>query len=105
MRELPILCNERTVKAIRAGRQTQDRRPIAPQPKQHSTRLYEWHKQAFDDTFESPLIKIARCWRWQAGDHLWVRETCKAEELESGLDGVRYLADNAFRSVDEIVPL
>ena len=30
------------------------------------------------------------------GDRLWVRETCKAEEREDGLDGVRYLADQSW---------
>lgn len=30
------------------------------------------------------------------GDRLWVRETVIGEELHDGLDGVRYVADNAF---------
>lgn len=30
------------------------------------------------------------------GDRLWVRETVIGEELSDGLDGVRYVADNAF---------
>ena len=33
MKELPILCNGDTVRAILDGRQTQDRRPIKPQPR------------------------------------------------------------------------
>lgn len=34
------------------------------------------------------------------GDRLWVRETCVAHELPDGLDGVLYLADQAFREID-----
>jgi hypothetical protein len=33
------------------------------------------------------------------GDRLWVRETCRAEELRDGLDGVRYPADKAFVAI------
>jgi hypothetical protein len=35
------------------------------------------------------------------GEHLWVRETCRAEELPSGADGVRYFADLAFSMIDD----
>jgi hypothetical protein len=31
---------------------------------------------------------------------MWVRENCRAEELSDGLDGVRYLADNAFVPIE-----
>lgn len=34
------------------------------------------------------------------GDHLWVRETCRAEELPDGTNGVCYLADNHFQPID-----
>ncbi len=34
------------------------------------------------------------------GSRLWVRETCRAEELPSGLDGVRYLADDCFIPIE-----
>lgn len=40
---------------------------------------------------------------FQIGQHLWVRETCRAEELKSGLDGVRYLADNTFISIENSI--
>lgn len=36
----------------------------------------------------------------KAGDRLWIRETCRAEELPNGTDGVRYLADGAFREIE-----
>jgi len=38
----------------------------------------------------------------QSGDRLWVRETCRAEELCDGRDGVRYLADDAWLPIENI---
>jgi hypothetical protein len=35
----------------------------------------------------------------QPGDRLWVRETCRAEEVD-GVDGVRYVADNHFKMIE-----
>ncbi|KVW08510.1 hypothetical protein LGM63_05490 [Burkholderia cepacia] len=35
------------------------------------------------------------------GDRLWIRETCRADELDNGLDGVRYPADGAFRAIED----
>lgn len=40
------------------------------------------------------------CRYGQPGDLLWSRETWKTEELESGLDGVRYRADDAFIPIE-----
>jgi len=34
------------------------------------------------------------------GDILYVRETCRAEELPNGIDGIRYKADNAFLEIE-----
>lgn len=39
---------------------------------------------------------VRRCPYGGPGDRLWVRETCRGDELESGQDGVSYLADDAF---------
>lgn len=35
------------------------------------------------------------------GDRLWVRETCRADEFGSGLDGVCYPADGAFHAIED----
>lgn len=72
------------VNAIISGRKTQTRRIIKPvQPRA-------------DGMWPAGRDPVPDCPYGQPGDRLWVRETCRAEELKSGLDGVRYLADNAF---------
>lgn len=44
--------------------------------------------------------RVGPTWsRVQVGDRLWVREAWRTEELESGLDGIRYRADDEFRAV------
>lgn len=98
MADRPILCTASVVRNLLDGRQTQDRRPIS-----------------------SPLAKC------RVGDRLWVRETCRAEELSrppqtrpatareraalrrteviaidelDGLDGIRYLADDHWQKIE-----
>jgi hypothetical protein len=46
---------------------------------------------------------VHRLWpKVKAGDRFWVRESCRAEELSSdNSDGVRYLADDAWRQIED----
>jgi hypothetical protein len=37
------------------------------------------------------------------GDRLWVRETWRPEELETGEDGIRYKADNVFVQIENSI--
>nr|WP_241020961.1 hypothetical protein [Burkholderia sp. Ac-20344] len=87
------------VRAILEGRKTQTRRIVSP------PNGYRWldlnvgtmvndggHKKHLTDL--SQRHGVAR-------DRLWVRETCRADELDSGLDGVRYPADGAFLTIEE----
>ncbi len=41
-----------------------------------------------------------RCPYGNPGDWLWVRETWRPEELDSGEDGIRFRADAIFRGID-----
>lgn len=79
MTERPILFSGPMVRAILDGSKTQTRRPLKSQGS--ATRA---------------MLRMVNCHLGQPGDRLWVRETCRAEELPTGEYGVRYLADNAF---------
>ena len=85
MKERPILFSGEMVRAILDGRKTQTRRVVNPQSlldnKTRVTACYE-------------------CPYGAPGGHLWVRETWRAVELDSGNDGILYKADNHFKSIE-----
>lgn len=110
----PILYSAPMVRALIAGTKTQTRRALNPQP-------HAWKARVIDIT-EPFFCEEAREWgqvetiwsrgamwepereewrplkglRYAVGDTLWVRETCRAEELTDGTDGVRMIADGSF---------
>jgi len=113
MAEHPLISNQRTVQAILAGRQTQDRRPIKPQPREiawiDGQATAVWRGCIFiprEGDWRSHLL--LRCPYGVVGDHLWVRETWgftaewpmgfqKAHIEEGGpwlSDDMAYRADN-----------
>jgi len=59
--------------------------------------LYHWFVGRQAD--ELNVIPV-KCSYGKPGDSLWVRETWRTEELESGLDGIRYRADNEFVAIE-----
>ncbi len=88
------------VRAILDGKKSQTRRVINPAPKMVTDKAVKpWDGDAC--TLLRLLEQTGKsCPYGQPGDRLWVRETCRADELPSGLDGVRYLADDSFISID-----
>lgn len=115
MRERPILFSGAMVRAIHDGRKTQTRRVIKRQPPDDVAPIIvsRYHPTIVDrHGDEAPGAEIFGAFsddgEWgckspfgEPGDRLWVRETCRAVELESGLDGVRYPADGAFREIED----
>ena len=82
VKELPILMNERSVKAILAGTQTQDRRPVRPQLLGQMTGAVPWadglwriEHEPMDATIGQHVGVRVRCPYGRVGDRLWVRET------------------------------
>lgn len=118
MKERPILFSAPMVRAILAGKKTQTRRIVKPQPEitrdMFPTSAATMRADGSSTNFVFKITErpgIYRCLGsknfaaefcpyGQPGDRLWVRETCHAEEKPSGLDGVRYLADNHFQPIE-----
>lgn len=99
MNTKPILFSAEMVRAILEGRKTQTRRVINPQIEWKEEYIYQRRKSGTIDQFEY-IDFLKKSPYGQIDDSLWVRETWKCEELESGLDGVRFAADGAFREIE-----
>ena len=78
MKTRPILFNAEAVQAILAGRKTQTRRPVKPQPQLGKPWRHGWtiDPQEMD-------VPIAFCPYGIPGDRLWVRETWAALESQN----------------------
>lgn len=97
MTDRPILFSAPMVRALLAGTKTQTRRVIKPRGNGPSLFNGDWSDSYVLDPGNESWRK--RDIRIESGDRLWVKETVRAEELPDGLDGVRYLADDAFASI------
>lgn len=76
-KERPILFSTEMVKAILAGRKTQTRRVIKPQPHIDSEGMCKWRDCQWmaDGRIGFPVTAIEDYAPYQPGDVLWVRET------------------------------
>lgn len=99
MTERPILFSGAMVRAILEGRKTQTRRIVTP-PTGYRWLVVDVGTMVNDGGHKKHITDLPRR-HGVAGDRLWVRETCRAEELDSGLDGVRYPTDDAFRPIED----
>ncbi len=129
MKERPILFNAAMVRAILSGAKTQTRRVMKVQPPSAEYKLstcidttgnkkekgrQHWITMQGQYSVDESSQPYFSCQFGYVGDQLWVRETCRAEELKYAgwEDGVRYPADgtwipiqNAAESADAWVEL
>jgi hypothetical protein len=108
MKERPILFSGPMVRAILEGRKTQTRRVVMPQPSEdwcpevgiYVPTMVDRHGEEYPgpEVFGASDESEGRvCHYGEPGDHLWVKETWQAREIEcTGIDGYAYAADGAF---------
>ena len=100
MKERPILFSGPMVRAILDGRKMQTRRVVKRQrDMEFDEKDPHFGPYWLPYVYGEDSIKVP-CPYGNPGDRLWVREQCRAEELKSGLDGVRYAADDTFISIE-----
>lgn len=100
MADRPIIFSAPMVQSLLAGRKTQTRRIIQPEPdgsrtSEGSTLI---HEGVDGSDFHRKVVAHFRP-RFQRGDRLWGRENCAAFEQSSGEDGVHYPADEAWHPI------
>ena len=107
MKERPILFSGEMVRAILAGQKTQTRRVVMPRHKggiitgvnPDGMPIESWGGGRGFNAVHNEVY--TPCPYGEADDRLWVREKWKPEELASGLDGVRYAADDGFQPIED----
>ena len=102
VRERPILFTSKMVRAVLDGRKTHTRKIIKGVEDWPMVRGCDGGASwAIPSGHPYPERGFKKCPYGMPGDHLYVRERCRAEELPDGVDGVRYEADNAFIPIED----
>ena len=112
MKEHPSLMNQASVNAILAGRQTQDRRPVKPQPMPSNGQWSEAWVVKTDGKRQGMFCVSVNernvrywCQKWcpyRVGDHLWVRETHTWFTLAENEVPIAGLGENQRRRPDGV---
>ena len=89
----PIILNSSSVLELLANKEVRVFAPLKPCPLVII--------KVVEDTAYVELVNMGpsveiKCPYGNVGNTLWVRETIRAEELPTGLQGIRYRADNHF---------
>lgn len=88
MKEHGLMFTDDMMRAILVGRKTQTRRTVRG-------------SKSMDECGLFPLEPDPdKCPHGIFGDQIWCREAWRAEELEDGLDGVRFRSDNSFVEIE-----
>ena len=100
MNEHPILFSSEMVNSILSGQKTQTRRIVKGDLSiSGNTARYSSPNRRSHTWTDLPYY-LSTCPYGIPGDHLWVRETWRAVELDNGNDGILYKADNHFKSIE-----
>lgn len=100
MTDRPILFSGPMVRALIAGRKTQTRRLLKPQPTLNSAGLLIW--EARGDFVQGKPEDIAFAQRIHVGDRLWVKETwAPLTYLTHNDPGPQAIIDGGFYRADE----
>lgn len=96
MNEHPILFSGEMVQAILAGRKTQTRRVIKPQPVTNARydgvdeSGFHYAERMNGDTYTEDYLQIGKCPYGQPGDKLWVRESWRLVSVNAEIPGAQF---------------
>lgn len=105
IKEHGILFSAPMVRAILAGQKSQTRRLLQAQSAECADVWADngdgtWSSGWRGDGGNLATLETVRAPHGPVGRRLWVRETWRTEELQSGQDGVRFAADDVFAPID-----
>lgn len=112
MKEHPIIFSAPMVRAILAGKKTQTRRIIKPQPSPEADVMRRrnldenlWWPVRFENDTGYTAVDNTRDWKCPygtVGGRLWVRESFIIESFSGGVAHIRYKSDNGQSIVTDL---